>query len=171
MSSEPTPPLSTPPAARRTPTLGNLFVGPNGIRAGWRLLIFYAIVFALFAVLFGIVHILHIGGTKPQTTISQLSPALVLLSEGPILLLTVIAALIMARIEHRRFSEYGFGSGGMLGRNFGSGCLWGVYCNQRNPARDLRNARLSRQGIRRTWDYHRLVNGGMELSFYRLRSG
>jgi len=39
--------------------------------------------------------------------------------------LTVIAALIMARIEHRRFLEYGFRSGGMLGRNFGSGCLWG----------------------------------------------
>jgi hypothetical protein len=124
MSSEPTPPPSPPPTAQPTSTLGKVFAGPNGIRAGWRLLIFYAIVFALFAVLFGIVHVLHIGGTKPQS-ISQLTPSLVVLNEGPILLLTVIAALIMARIERRRFLDYGFRSGGTLGRNFGSGCLWG----------------------------------------------
>jgi membrane protease YdiL (CAAX protease family) len=100
-------------------------VGTNGIRAGWRLLIFYAIVCVLFTVLFGILHVLHIGGTEPRSSTSQLTPSLVLITEGTILLFTVIAALIMARIEHRRFSEYGFRSAGVLGVILGSGCLWG----------------------------------------------
>ena len=124
MSSNPTPPLSTPPTPQSS-TLRKIFAGPNGIRAGWRLLIFYAIVIGLFAVLSGILHVLHIGGTKPRSSISQLTPSLVLTTEGTMLLFTVIAALIMARIEHRPFSVYGFRSGGMLGRNLGSGCLWG----------------------------------------------
>lgn len=125
MSSAPTPPLSTPPRPQPTSTLQKVFAGPNGIRAGWRLLIFYAIVFGLFQVQFGILHVLHTGGTKPRGSISQLTPSLVLTTEGTILLFTVIAALIMARIEHRRFWDYGFRSGGVLGRNFPSGCLWG----------------------------------------------
>src|SRR5215469_2615739 len=124
MSCDSIPPLSTPPALQRTSTLRKVFAGPNGIHAGWRLLIFYAIVFCLFVVLFGIFHVLHIG-TKPRSSISQLTPSLVLITEGTILTFTVIAALIMARIEHRRFSEYGFRSGSVLGRDFGSGCLWG----------------------------------------------
>src|SRR5215469_6166447 len=125
MSSDSIPPLSTsPPIPPRASALRRVFAGPSGIRAGWRLLIFYAIVFGLFAVLLGIVRVLHIGG-KPLTSVSQLTPSLVLTTEGTMLLFTVIAALIMARIEHRRFLEYGFGSGGGLGKNFGSGCLWG----------------------------------------------
>jgi len=124
MNSDFVPPLSTPNAQRNS-TLRKVFVGPNGIRAGWRLLIFYAIVFGLFTVLFAILHVVHIGENKPRTSISQLTPAMVLVTEGTILLFTVIAALIMARIECRRFSEYGFRSSGVLGINFGSGCLWG----------------------------------------------
>src|SRR5215469_12207895 len=105
MSSDPIPPLSTPPTPQRTSTLRKVFAGPNGIRAGWRLLIFYAIVFGLLAVLSGILHVLHIGGTKPGRSVT---PSMVLFIEGPMLLFTVVAAMIMARIEHRRFSEYGF---------------------------------------------------------------
>ena len=77
-----------------------------------------------FEVQFGILRVLHIGGTQSRGSISQLTPSLVLVSESTILLFTVIAALVMARIEHRRFWDYGFRSGGVLGRNFGSGCLW-----------------------------------------------
>lgn len=126
MSSDPIAPLSTPPPfQQRTFTLRKVFVGPKGIRAGWRLLTFYAIVLGLFAVLFGILHVLHMGGTKPRSSISQLTPSMVLITEGAILLCAVLAALVMARIEHRAFLDYGFRSGGVLMRNFGSGCLWG----------------------------------------------
>lgn len=126
MTSDPVPPLSTPPPTPQpASTLERVFVGPDGIRAGWRLLIFYAIVAGLFVALFTILPLLHIGGPRPPSSISELTPSLVLNIEGPTLLFTVIAALLMARIEHRRFSEYGFGSGGKLGRNLGSGCLFG----------------------------------------------
>ena len=118
------PPPSTPDP-QRTSTLRKLFAGPHGIRAGWRLLLFYAIVFALFALLFGVLQVVHVGRSQPRRSVSQLTPSLVLITEGTILLSTAIAAFIMARIEHRRFSEYGFRSAGVLAINFGSGCLWG----------------------------------------------
>lgn len=96
---------SSPPATANT-----IFRGPNGIRPGWRVLIFMAIMGGLVAavnLVFWLV--LHFWLHRPPQigTASSLSPALAILSDGAILAFTSVAALIMARIEHRKWEEYG----------------------------------------------------------------
>lgn len=99
-----------PQAAVPQPTSAGIFRGPNGIRAGWRALIFLAIVVGLVAavnlVVWLVLHFLlhrspHFGAT------SSLTPAAAILSDGSMLVFTGLAALIMSRIEHRQWGQYG----------------------------------------------------------------
>jgi membrane protease YdiL (CAAX protease family) len=97
---------STPPPARHT-----VFRGPNGIRAGWRVLIFLALVAAValaITIPFAILSILKgAGRSRTAFQASGLTPIGLSITEGSIFLCTAIAALIMARIEHREFGTYG----------------------------------------------------------------
>jgi hypothetical protein len=95
-----------PPAipADLPPPPNTILRGPNGIRAGWRALIFLAIVGALLTLVSIIVVLIAHGRLG---ALSQLTPAGLALSEGSIFLLTAIPALIMSRVEHRKFSQYG----------------------------------------------------------------
>lgn len=115
------PPASVPPPAEPPNTI---FRGPNGIRAGWRILIFLAIVATLFICMGVVLAIIfqkrgHIGA------LSQLTPLGLSLSEGAIFVFTSIAALIMARIEHRKYGEYGLPVRGAFGTKFWVGVLAG----------------------------------------------
>ncbi len=127
-----------PPAIPAEPlppqTPNTVFRGPNGIRAGWRVLIFLAIVGVLLTVVSLVVVVLAHGRLG---TPSQLTPAGLALSEGSIFLLTAIPALIMSRIEHRKFSQYGlplrhafqqdFWTGSLVGFLAISGCLFAIF--------------------------------------------
>ncbi|MFZ0437758.1 MAG: type II CAAX endopeptidase family protein [Candidatus Sulfotelmatobacter sp.] len=114
----PPPQTSTPPTAPNT-----FFRGPNGIRAGWRLLIFLAIV-AGFSVLLGfVVRILRIG--QLQTGISSITPSGLSVLEGSIFVLTAVPALIMARIERRKFGGYGLPARFAFRKDFWIGTLVG----------------------------------------------
>jgi membrane protease YdiL (CAAX protease family) len=95
-----TPELNPTPAPPHT-----IFRGPNGIRAGWRVLIFAAIACALIVVA-GVVAGLFLHG-KPQVGVSSITPLGLCLIELPLFLFTAIPALIMASIEHRKFGAYG----------------------------------------------------------------
>ncbi len=89
--------------------LKQIVVGRNGLRAGWRLLMFLA----LFSVLLGGFALIRAGG--PQAFQEQyrnqshitITPLLMGESEAITLLFLCIAALIMSKLEHRKFSEYG----------------------------------------------------------------
>ncbi len=88
----------------------SVFRGPNGIRAGWRALIFLG-VFAGLAIAVNLVvwlvrHFLLHTSSHFQMA-SSLSPAAAILSDGPLLLFAGFAALIMSRIEHRKWEQYG----------------------------------------------------------------
>ncbi len=100
------PEIITPP-----PAPNSIFRGPNGIRAGWRVLIFLAIVVGLVAavnlVVWLVAHFLLHRSPQQFGTASSLSPVVAVLSDGAILLFTGIAALIMSRIEHRKWEQYG----------------------------------------------------------------
>jgi uncharacterized protein len=87
------------------PAANNIFRGPHGIRAGWRVLIFLAIVAALFATIFLVLGLLARG--RAPLNVSQLTPLGLSLSEGALFGITSIAALIMARIERRKYGQYG----------------------------------------------------------------
>jgi CAAX protease family protein len=103
-------PPGSQPAVPPPPLATNIFRGPNGIRAGWRVLIFLAIVAGLVAAVnFVVWFVLHFFLHRPpqlQIT-SSLSPLTALLSDGTIFLFSGLAALIMSRIERRKWGEYG----------------------------------------------------------------
>jgi CAAX protease family protein len=100
-----------------------IFRGPNGIRAGWRVLLFLAIVAALFLVL--VMGLRFARGRINPGGASQLTPTGTGLSEAAIFLFTSIAALIMARIEHRKYGQYGLPARSAFKKDFWIGTLVG----------------------------------------------
>jgi membrane protease YdiL (CAAX protease family) len=116
------PEIPPPPRVPNT-----MFRGPNGIRAGWRVLIFLALVAACGIVLFAAVSLAArlAGAGRAQFNASSLTPLGTILTEGAILVLTVIPALIMAKIEGRKFGEYGLPARSAFGKNFWIGGLVG----------------------------------------------
>ena len=112
----PAPPTPSPPP-------NTIFRGPNGIRCGWRVLIFLAIVAALFVALGVVLGALFHG--EIGLNLSQLTPFGLGATEGALFAFVVIAALIMARIEHRKFGQYGLPLRSALGKDFWIGLLVG----------------------------------------------
>jgi membrane protease YdiL (CAAX protease family) len=105
------PRLSVERSPERHPRSGfkSIFIGPNGLRAGWRVLIFSALV----VVLLGSFVLIRAGGVQgfreAQKHAAELTitPLLMFKGEAVAFLLICVAALIMGKIEHRKFSEYG----------------------------------------------------------------
>lgn len=82
-----------------------VFVGPNGIRAGWRLLMFAAIVVGL---LYGKLHlygVLHVHPPSPGDDVNFPGPDGANAAVNFILI--VLATLIMSKIERRPLDLYG----------------------------------------------------------------
>jgi len=115
------PPAQQPPADERY----TVFRGPNGIRAGWRVLIYLAIGAAVFFVLVSGIGL--IAGSR-SLAVMQLTPLGTGISEGFLFLLTAISALIMARIERRRFGVYGLPARSAFRGDFWKGGLAG-FCS------------------------------------------
>src|SRR5579872_161151 len=117
-------PAPSPPAH----TQGTIFRGPNGIRAGWRALLFLGIMAGLIGavnlVAFIVLHLLK-RPTQGFVAVGSLTPSAAILSDGPILLFSAGAALIMARIEHRKWGQYGLPVAFAFGRHFWIGLLTG----------------------------------------------
>jgi len=125
------PPIQTD--APPQPPRSTIFRGPDGIRAGWRVLMFFALMGVLAVFLFTILRFT----TKGNISVSQLTPLGLGLSEGAIFLLAAIPALIMARIERRNFGQYGlparfafrqdFWNGALIGFLAITACLFGIF--------------------------------------------
>src|SRR5580658_719037 len=119
------------------PPAHNAFRGPNGIRAGWRVLIFLMIVCGLLLVLAVALKLAARLGGGVELGGAALTPLGTASLEGTILFLTAMAALIMARIERRRFGVYGlparfafrkdFWVGTIIGFVAISVCLLGIF--------------------------------------------
>src|ERR1700728_2034166 len=112
--SEPTmnlpPEFPVPQPVVPAPAGNNVFRGPNGIRAGWRALIFLAVVAGLVAAVNLVVaFVMHFLLHRPirMGAVASLTPLTAILSDGSIFVFTGIAALIMSRIEHRKWGQYG----------------------------------------------------------------
>ena len=78
-----------------------IFQGPNGLRAGWRLLIFFAL-FIPFAYGAGFIVDHAIGPNADRDT-----PTNGVIMMGIFLIAVLLATLIMAKIEGRSFANYG----------------------------------------------------------------
>jgi membrane protease YdiL (CAAX protease family) len=115
------------PTSHTVSAFNPFFTGPNGLRAGWRLLIFAVLVITLL----GAFLLIRNGGVQGFRDAQKhagevvVTPFLMFWSEGIALTLLCVAALIMGKIEHRKFSDYGLPLRKVFGKEFWIGCLWG----------------------------------------------
>jgi membrane protease YdiL (CAAX protease family) len=120
---EPTPPI--PPA--QASTLHKIFIGKEGLRAGWSLLIFIALMAVLLFCANRIAHKIHPPPPKTANTTTEISAVQGLIGEAIPFLLTLLATWIMAKIERRPNSVFGLG-GSRKVSHFFTGLAWGVAC-------------------------------------------
>ncbi len=109
-----------PAATVSSVSTNSFFIGPYGLRAGWRLLIFLAMAAAMF---FFVAFVFQSKLIKLLGT--DFSARNVIVQELISFSIILIATFIMGRLERRRFAAYGLPARGFLGRNFWSGALWG----------------------------------------------
>jgi len=101
----------------------DIFVGGTGLRSGWRLLIFLAIVFALQGLSQEVVVVIlkARGIVAPE----GLYAIVFLVQDTITFIAVVIATWIMARWEHRKLSSYGLPGRNVFGRRFWEGAVFG----------------------------------------------
>jgi len=118
---------SEPRPAAPQPAPGNIFVGPHGIRAGWRLLIFLAIFLALaFGVQFILFHIPVVRAYQQAQPKGVITAAGQILGEGLSVLFLITSAFIMTKIEKRSFADYGWPPREAFGKRFWQGVPLGL---------------------------------------------
>lgn len=121
------PPEAPPPAAEAVVT--KIFVGPNGIRAGWRLAIWLILFIVLAAIVNGILHrIPYITQHFPPPKKGEplvMTPWLQIFQEGSTVLLLFLSVWIMSLIEKKSFKDYGLPGRGAFGARFWQGILFG----------------------------------------------
>lgn len=101
----------------------NIFVGSNGVRSGWRLMIFLAITIAVQAALQEIVLVIM---KARNVAVPEGLVAIVFLVSDTITLFAVLAASwIMAKWEHRKLKDYGLPGKNAFGWRFWEGAAFG----------------------------------------------
>jgi membrane protease YdiL (CAAX protease family) len=118
----PTEPIPPPQPS----TMRRIFIGKDGIRAGWSLLIFI-LIFAAIALCVNVIsRRIHPPAPRAMTP-SEISIPQGFLMESIPLLMALLVTWIMSKIERRPNSVYGFGSSRKLSY-FLSGLAWGIIC-------------------------------------------
>ncbi len=94
-----------------------IFTGPDGLRPGWRLLVFFAMSAGIGLSLAGVTSHWHPHGAGKlwQNWLIELE----------LFLATLASASIMAKIEGRAVGEYGLPAAGALRKEFWVGTVWG----------------------------------------------
>ena len=106
---------------RRTLAVRKIFFNSDGLRAGWRLLIFVAIFVGLgFAADWIVPRVFHLKQRPFLDPVGSIS------DELQALIQVLVATWIMARIERRRFFAYGIPVRNAFGHDFWVGLAWGL---------------------------------------------
>jgi membrane protease YdiL (CAAX protease family) len=115
------------PAPPQPPTaLHKTFIGPNGLRAGWRILIFVALFVAQGKVLNIVLHripavvAMH-KGLPPDV----MTPGVLMFDEGLSVALLLLTAFWMTLIEKRSFADYYLPINEAFGKRFWQGVPYG----------------------------------------------
>ena len=103
-----------------------VFLGPNGIRAGWRMLIFFAL-FVVIARLLqaGLKLIPALERWRQAQPKGMFTPGTVLLGETVAALSVILAAVVMTFIEKRSLADYGLPGKEAFGKRFWQGVPFG----------------------------------------------
>jgi membrane protease YdiL (CAAX protease family) len=103
-------------------TVHRIFFGPEGLRALWGIVLFRS---AYIALRFCILPVALAPFPASVLNAQDMLPSVAYVSEGAVLLSVFLATLLMARIEGRTFTNYGFGARCSLG-HFAAGLGWGA---------------------------------------------
>lgn len=95
-----------------------IFLGPEGLRAGWRIFLYLGTGIVLFLLLSSFQHLIPSRGAGPLWQEMYIQLVLVASSLSP--------AVLMAKIEKRRFCDYGLALTQASGKLFCAGLLWGI---------------------------------------------
>ena len=109
------------PAARHSHGWRRIFTGPNGLRAGWRLLLFHFVAFGLAS---GAIYLAR--SIRPNLTDGRFTVDKLIVLEAIYLVATLVALGVMARIERRRLTDYGIPLRELFGGPFWRGAAVGV---------------------------------------------
>lgn len=114
----------TPIAPPQPSLVRRIFIGADGLRAGWSILIFIALMYGLIKGLSFIGHHTHLlpKGGQPK---GADTPSFLFFAESIALFSTLLATWIMSKIEKRPNSVYGLG-GQHKFAHFFAGLAWGV---------------------------------------------
>ena len=115
---QPDPALVTPPAPPFRAPVHNLFVGDEGLRAGWRFLLYVGL-WRVFLVLI-ITLVQYVQPHEAHGIWRELIAELEFLASA------VLPALIMAAIEKRSVDDYGLPRRHAFGKAFWVGMVWGI---------------------------------------------
>ena len=113
-------PLNSPPP-KTNGWLRGVFLGADGLRAGWRFVL-YLLIAALIEIV--LVTVTHFAGHRYLKGTPRIW--FLLLSELQLMLAALGAALVMSLIEKRPFGIYGLPATGAFGKAFWLGALWGI---------------------------------------------
>ena len=137
--------LESASSFRKQSTLRYIFFGGEGLRAGWGLLLYIAIIAACFFSIHLVQtaikghHTAAAGASHAQSNVTAgggktgkeppkpMSPKTAIIGEGSSVLVVLFATFLMSRIERRRFGVYGLGGTNRLAQFF-TGLFWGVIC-------------------------------------------
>jgi len=115
MSSEPL------PEPNRTRRWRRIFVGPAGLRAGWRLLLFHLVALGLAS---GAIYLWRL--VRPDLTEGRFTVDKLIVMEGIYITATMVAIGVMARLERRRFGDYGIPLRSLFTAPFWRGAAIGI---------------------------------------------
>ena len=122
-----TPIPAEPIAPAPPPVLHKIFIGRDGLRAGWSLLVFVAILAVILFAAHGISRRIHAQAPNIEEIASNMPIKLALLNESIPFLAVLLVTWIMSKIERRPNSVYGLGGSRKVARFF-AGLIWGVVC-------------------------------------------
>jgi CAAX protease family protein len=108
-------PPDAPVPASQPSTIRSVFLGPSGIRAGWRLLMYLAMMVIIAVALVFLFQQRH-HSRLWNFFFGELFGVIAVL----------VPALAMGRIEKRPFGAYGLPAQGAFGKLFWNGALWGL---------------------------------------------
>jgi uncharacterized protein len=119
---EPLPPgEGGPPPLHKPSLLRTIFIGKDGLRAGWGLLIFILILAAIIVCIRFVLHRLH-AVPRPG---AEIAPVFLIGNELIPFLVTVLVTWIMSKVERRPNSVYGLGDSRKI-PHFFAGFAWGI---------------------------------------------
>lgn len=104
--------------ARRESPLREVFVGPDGMYAGTRWLIYLVMAVTVLFIEGAFMRFVHpeAGGPVWWSMVTQIT----------MVLAAILPGFAMARIEDRPFADFGLPARGAFGRNFWVGTVWGI---------------------------------------------